>query len=123
LATEKAKAIAKKKGIKDPQKADECLSCHVTAHGVSAKLIGPKFKIEDGVGCESCHGPGSAYKSKKVMTAVYKGKTDPATVGLIKPTEKTCLQCHNKKSPTFKGFDFKKMFKQIEHPVPKKAAK
>jgi len=33
--------------------------------------------------------------------------------------EKLCENCHNKKSPTFKSFDFKKMWAEIAHPVPK----
>ena len=33
--------------------------------------------------------------------------------------EKLCETCHNKKSPTFKSFDFKKMWAEIAHPVPK----
>ena len=34
LASEEAKKIATEKGIADPQKADECLQCHVTAFKV-----------------------------------------------------------------------------------------
>lgn len=119
LASDEAKAIAKKKGIADPQKADECLSCHVAGHGEDAKRLGKKYAVEDGVSCEACHGPGSGYKSKKTMTAVYKGEIEPASVGLVKPTEETCKRCHNEKSPTFKSFNFKEMFEKIAHPIPK----
>ncbi len=118
LASEKALAIAKERGIENPQKSGECLQCHVTAYGVEAERLGPKFKIEEGVGCEACHGPGSAYKPKKVMKAITAGKIDPASVGLVKPTEETCKKCHNEKSPTFKGFDFEEMYKKIEHKKP-----
>jgi len=123
LASEKAKEIAKKKGIKDPQKADECLACHVTGFGVAAKLKGPKLTLEEGVSCEACHGPGSAYKSKKVMKELYEHKVKPETVGLTLPTKETCAACHNKKSPTYKEFDFEKRVKEIAHPVPKVAKK
>lgn len=119
LASEEAKAIGKKLGIADPQKSEKCLSCHVTAAGVDAKLLGPKYSIEEGVGCESCHGPGSEYKSKKVMDGLFAKTIEPASVGLILPTEENCKKCHNDKSPTFKGFDFEKMKAQIAHPVPK----
>ncbi|RQV96719.1 MAG: cytochrome C554 [Calditrichaeota bacterium] len=117
LASEESKKIAKEKGIADAQKAPECLKCHVTAYGVDAKLLDKKFKIEDGVGCESCHGPGSGYYSNKVMKDIYAGKLDGATVGLIEPDEKLCVTCHNAESPTFKGFDYKKFSAQIAHPV------
>ena len=115
LGTDEAKAIATKAGVKgDPQTADECLSCHVTAHGVKADLLGPKYAKEDGVGCESCHGAGADYKSNKVMKDPEAAKA----AGLIMPTEETCTTCHNEKSPTFKEFDFKKAAAIIAHPDP-----
>ena len=44
--------------LKDDEKSmAECLKCHAT--GGSADM--------PGVQCEACHGPGSAYKSMKVM--------------------------------------------------------
>lgn len=115
LASDEAKAVAKKLKLEgDPQKLDECLSCHVTAHGVDAKLLGSKYSVEDGVGCESCHGPGSDYKKYSVM----KDREKAIAAGLIMPDEKTCIQCHNEKSPTYKEFDFKKAYAKIAHPIP-----
>ena len=119
LATPQAKEIAKKKGIADPQKDGKCLKCHVTAHGVDASLIeGKKYKIEDGVQCESCHGPGSLYKKRPIM----KDRKAAVAVGLIIPDEKTCKQCHNEESPTFKSFKYEEMVAKIAHPYPKGAA-
>ena len=118
LAGEKALAIAKEKGIADPQKADECLQCHVTGHGAAAEMLGPKYAVTDGVGCESCHGAGGNYYKKKTMKGITMGEIDRASVGLVKPDEKTCTQCHNDKSPTFDGFDFKEMVKKVAHPLP-----
>lgn len=117
LASDEAKAVAAKLKLEgDPQKLDECLSCHVTAHGVDAKLLGSKYAVEDGVGCESCHGPGSDYKKFTVM----KDQEKAIAAGLIMPDEKTCIQCHNDKSPTFKEFDFKTAYAKIAHPIPEK---
>lgn len=119
LGTEEAKAVATKAGVQgNPQEADQCLQCHVTANGVKAELIGPKFKKEDGVGCESCHGPGSKYKAKKVM----EDHDASLKAGLIVPDEALCKSCHNEKSPNFKAFDFKTASEQIAHPTPKEAA-
>lgn len=118
LASDEAKAIAKEKGIEDPQKADECLKCHVTGHGVAAEFLGTKYDVADGVGCESCHGAGGDYYRKKTMAAITAGEIDGATVGLVRPTEETCKGCHNEESPTFDGFDFKEMAKKIAHPWP-----
>jgi hypothetical protein len=118
LASPEAKEAAAKLGIDDPQKADACLKCHVTGHGVDAALLGKKYAVEDGVGCESCHGAGSEYKSMKVMKAITSGETDGATVGLVAPTAETCTACHNEESPTFKGFNYEEYSAKIAHPIP-----
>src|SRR6266545_8210125 len=51
LATEEAKKIAAAKGIADPQKADECVRCHIAGHGASAAKLTEKYKKEEGVSC------------------------------------------------------------------------
>ena len=119
LASEEAKKIAAGKGIADPQKAAECLRCHVAGAGVSAAKLTEKYKIEDGVSCEGCHGPGGDYWKMDVMKDVEKAKA----AGLTLPDEKTCTGCHNAESPTFKSFDFKTAVAKIAHPNPAKAAK
>ena len=126
LGTDEAKAIAAEKGLGDPQTEDACLKCHVTAHGKPAEAFDPKFKaadksdshLTDGVGCEACHGPGSEYKSNKVMKAITSGENDGATVGLLNPDAALCMTCHNEESPTFKGFDFAEYSAKIAHPIP-----
>ncbi len=120
LSSAESKKIAKEKGLGDPQKAPQCLKCHITAYNADKNLLGKRYKMEDGVGCESCHGPGGDYYKKKVMKAIYEGKQDGKAVGLIKPDEKTCKKCHNEESPSYKPFDFKKRIKEIAHPVLKK---
>jgi hypothetical protein len=123
LATPEAKEIAKKKGIADPQKSADCLKCHVTAYGVDAALLvkdaegKPGVKPEDGVGCESCHGAGSLYKSRTVM----KDQKAAIAAGLVVPDEKTCKKCHNENSPTTKPFVFAEMVKKVAHPMPEGA--
>jgi hypothetical protein len=119
LASEESKKIAAAKGIADPQKADECLRCHVTGHGAPAAKLTDKYKKEDGVGCESCHGPGGDYWKMETM----KDKAKAVAAGLVLPTEETCKGCHNAESPVFKGFDFAAMSAKIAHPNPQKAAK
>jgi hypothetical protein len=114
LAGEKALAIAKKKGIADPQKSDQCVKCHTTAHGVAAELLDAKFSHEEGVGCEACHGAGSLYKKRSVM----KDREQAIAAGLMIPTEATCKTCHNEESPTYQPFDFKERVKVIAHAKP-----
>lgn len=119
LQTEKADNIAKEKGFKTKAaETPECLKCHVTGYNVDASLLGEKFKMEDGVQCETCHGPGSDYKSKKVM----ENREEAVKNGLIlyeKP-EEFCIGCHNVESPTYVEFIFANMWEKIKHPVPEK---
>lgn len=114
LASDKAKELASARGIANPQEAPECLKCHVTAYGVDASLLGKKYKMEDGVGCESCHGPGKDYKKMKVM----KDREQSIANGLIVPTEDVCKKCHNEESPFYKEFNFEERFAKIAHPIP-----
>ena len=57
LETDKAKEYAAKLKIGDPMKSDLCLSCHVTAHGVSEDRLLETFTGDQGIECEVCHGP------------------------------------------------------------------
>lgn len=118
LASPKALEIAKAKGIADPQKAMECLKCHVTAAGADTSMVGAKYSMKDGVGCESCHGAGADYQKKSVMEEITSGKLDGKTVGLITPDKALCEKCHNQESPMYKAFDYEKMVAKIAHPLP-----
>jgi hypothetical protein len=122
LKSDKAAEVAKKAGITGPAyESPKCLECHVTAYGKpeSAFDRGP-LEVENGVQCESCHGPGSEYKKKKTMADHDKS----VAAGMWEPgkDEKICTTCHNDKSPTWdpeKGFDFEKRKEDIAHPIPK----
>lgn len=106
-----AKAMESLKGeeVNDPN----CLKCHSTVGHVDEDLIA-SLKVSEGVSCESCHGPGSGYKSNAVM----KSREKSLAKGLIMPTEQVCLQCHNEESPHFKGFNYDEYVAKIAHPVP-----
>jgi hypothetical protein len=101
----------------EDQAKPECLSCHTTGQGKTA-AAGADLK---GVQCESCHGPGSAYKAVTIMSkskyAADRTAARAAAVaaGLVVPDEATCKSCHNEKSPTFKGFDYAAMKEKIKH--------
>lgn len=101
----------------DQQKDEKCVGCHVTGYGKAAK---EGAKLEN-VQCEACHGPGSKFKSMKIMSK-KKFKADRAgqhakalAAGLIIPGEDDCKKCHNEKNPNFKPFNFKEMFEKIKH--------
>lgn len=94
-------------------KNPKCLKCHSTAAAVDPSLIAT-LTAEEGVSCESCHGPGSAYKTITVM----KDRTQSAANGLILPDEAVCRKCHNEESPEFKGFNFAEYYAKIAHEDP-----
>jgi YVTN family beta-propeller protein len=115
LGLEKAKKVAGELGMRgDPQENPKCLRCHVTAFEESCAKLGPQFEMEDGVQCEACHGPGSEYSAEAIML-------DPRASmqqGLVMPDEKSCIECHNEDSPTYKEpFDFSEMWPMIAHPT------
>jgi Cytochrome c554 and c-prime len=90
----------------------ECLECHVTAFNKGGYKVGDANAAKfEGVQCEVCHGPGSAYKKMSVMKDHQKSIDN----GMIVPTEEACKKCHNKKSPDFKGFNYKEYLKKIDH--------
>ena len=121
LATEEAKAVAKKAGVAgDPQAAKECLVCHTTAYDAPAANKAATLTMEEGVSCEACHGPGSEYKSAKVMKGITAGTMKGVDYGLIEASEKVCLSCHNPKSPTYKKFVYSEAIKLVAHPIPAK---
>jgi hypothetical protein len=119
LTTPAAKEVGAKVGVDNPQTSEKCLICHVTGAAAPAEAKEATFNQTEGVGCETCHGPGSAYKDMKTM----KNKEAAVAAGLTANPDKACVGCHNEKSPTFKGFEYEKMWAQIAHPYPKEAAK
>ncbi len=79
----------------------DCIRCHTT----------DGRKSLPGVQCEACHGPGSDYSDMDTM----KNFNEVWNAGLNRNAADTCVNCHNKKSPTFNGFDFKTFWMQIMH--------
>jgi len=115
LTTQAAIDYAKKNGIADASKEAKCLKCHTTFNAVKENLRGGILATE-GVSCESCHGPGSMYKSPTLMKNQAQAKAN----GLILPTKEVCLTCHNKENPFFKEFNYDAAVKLIAHPNPAK---
>ncbi|MFH1143032.1 MAG: cytochrome c family protein [Candidatus Eisenbacteria bacterium] len=117
LLNDQSKAIATGKKLTKPaHEAPECLRCHVTAWDAKAELKGAKFDPAEGIGCESCHGPGAEYKAVHM-----KDVPKAMTLGMIAPGEALCVSCHNPESPTFKEFKYAEALAVVAHPNPKKA--
>ena len=133
LSSHEALKIAEERGLEAlPSESAECLPCHTVRFGLGGyQLLSAEFvadeankkavrknKSLENVGCESCHGAGKNYKSKKIMTGIFDGSISPDSVGLVMPNEETCTACHNERSPKFTGFDFESMYAKIAHPYP-----
>jgi hypothetical protein len=104
LKTEEAKAVAKKAGVKEPQKDQKCLSCHNTGAGKYEAAYG------EGVGCEACHGPASnwyEYENHVSTGGTQSGYKKAVSLGMypvigidsIKFREKMCKRCHTTDRP------------------------
>lgn len=118
LQTPEADKIAKDKGFTTAAaETPQCLKCHTIGKDIDPAELETTFNKEDGVQCESCHGPGSEYKKLSIMKDREKSKEN----GLIIHTEKEafCTGCHNSESPTFKSFSYDEMWAKIQHPRPK----
>jgi hypothetical protein len=99
------------------EKNPQCLECHSTGFNAGGYQLADAETSEfKGVQCESCHGPGYDYSLMSIMKDIEQSKAN----GLIEPTEAVCKKCHNEKSPTFKGFDYKKFCSAIDHVYRKK---
>ncbi len=113
LASEKAQAIAQELGLANPQENQKCLKCHSPLAEKASELK------EEGVGCEVCHGPGSAYKTLNIM----KNKEEALKNGLIlygspEAIKNQCLTCHQ--NAHGKSFDFNASWESIKHSIPEK---
>lgn len=118
LQTEAADKIAKDKGFNTKAaETPQCIKCHVLGKDINPDELTEAFVKEDGVQCESCHGPGSEYKALSVM----KDKQKAIENGLNVPSDRNqfCINCHNQESPTYREFNFDEMWEKIKHYKPK----
>jgi len=113
LTSAKAAEAAKAMGVDKPAEDPRCLKCHVPLADKA-----PDLKAE-GVTCEVCHGPGSAYRKLNIM----KDKAEAVKNGLVlygspEAIKAQCLKCHE--NPHGVAFDFASAWDKIKHPVPSK---
>lgn len=111
LSTDSALEEAKKQKLeKHPSESPECLKCHGPLHEKAPEIMA------QGVTCEVCHGPGSAYKKISIMknkdVATKNGLTVYDTIEAIKTKCKTCHQSET--------YDFDSSWEKIKHSIPGK---
>ncbi len=105
LTTSEALKIAQKVSVTKPSESLECLRCHTTGGGRNS------ITKDEGVGCESCHGPGSLYYEISMHVDFqyrFNGYLKAKRNGMypilkyeenLKKREKLCLYCHKKERP------------------------
>lgn len=96
LLSEQSQTIARRMGIGPAHEAPACLACHADA--VPSVRRGAKFQLEDGVGCETCHGGAEKwlathYQSPRIPRATHLAN---GLVPLERPqvVAASCLGCH-----------------------------
>jgi hypothetical protein len=95
LKNEESRRIARNLGLPNAHEADICLDCH--ADNVPAERRGEEFRIEDGIGCEACHGGAEDWMGPH--TADGNTHADNIANGMY-PTDdvearaELCLSCH-----------------------------
>ncbi len=89
LALPEAREMARLSGITDvPEESPICLGCHATAAETEPWERDADFRLEDGVQCEKCHGPGSEYID------VMGDREAAMRAGLRRFTKRDCEVCH-----------------------------
>ena len=96
LLEERSQRIVKNLGFKQPaQRVKLCLDCH--AHNPPPAARGERFKLEDGVSCEACHGPAEGWIASHVAPEAR--HADNVARGLYPTSDpvaqaRLCLSCH-----------------------------
>lgn len=122
LSMPESKEITRLSGItEDPLKSRMCLGCHATASDEEDWRKDDSFRLDDGMQCEMCHGPGSEYANKEIM----KNREAAMQRGLVVLVKDDCLRCHRPKGShdmVLKGrkpFNLDEAWQSIAHPIPK----
>ena len=93
LSGTRGRQIAATLGMGDPTAAPACLGCHTTP----AAERGARFLVQDGVGCEACHGPAGGWiASHYAVGASHASNVAAGMIPLERPQARAavCLDCH-----------------------------
>ncbi len=96
LLNEDSRRIAEHLGIERAENAPLCLACHAT-YVADEGLRGEKFRLEDGVGCESCHGASEKYLGPHTEEGSTHARNLSQGMADLVSSEKRaefCLGCH-----------------------------
>jgi hypothetical protein len=93
--------------LENPRTDQRCLQCHVTGRLDDNALLADSYRIEEGIGCETCHGPGSDYATAEAMSDHQAFLSRGGRI----PDETTCRSCHRR------DFDWGERWTQLAHPL------
>ena len=88
-------AKAMKRLSTEEQQGSDCLKCHATPKnfGPSPSAVAEDYRVDEAVGCESCHGAGAAHANAPTKdNIVGLGESCPECV-----IEAVCTSCHTPK--------------------------
>lgn len=95
LGSRRGQAITASLGMGDARQAEACLGCHATFAPVSQR--GAKFRLDDGVGCESCHGAALGWLATHYeVQGSHANNVANGLIPLDQPQARAnnCLDCH-----------------------------
>lgn len=96
LLKPEAQRMARHLGLGDPSKERLCLECHSTYVPDPAQR-GDRYTVEDGVSCESCHGPAEKWlSSHSTSEATHSQNITNGLRDTVNPEKRAtlCLSCH-----------------------------
>ncbi len=97
LATERSARMSASMGLGKPQDTSRCTECHAPLAGVSASRLGPLARVEDGISCESCHGPSREWVRQHTRLDLNHGQR--TSLGMrdlhnLYNRANNCVSCH-----------------------------
>lgn len=94
LLTPESAMIAQKLAIESAANSSLCLNCH--ADNVAENLRGADFHIEDGVGCEACHGGAENYFDVHTKGGDHQANLNAGLYPSEQPEARAqlCVSCH-----------------------------
>lgn len=97
LLNEDSRTIAAHLGIDRAETEPLCLACHATYRMGDTSTHGEKFRLEDGVSCEACHGGAERYLSSHTEEgATHARNIEHGLTDMVNPEARAslCLSCH-----------------------------
>ena len=125
LLSEDGKKRAAAKGIQKPEEDTNCLQCHAPIVTLPKELVGPKYLADEGVGCETCHGPLEKHVLMEKQALKEKREIPEAVSMIIRANDMDlkkvlCARCHREHEwHESVAFDLDASWKKIAHMRPK----